>query len=78
MADIHFIAYKGFTCEVRSDATFFTVYDGYGEPCGTIQRPSRLHGNKDWLGHVGTGECVQPRGVGPKQCLRSIAIYHGA
>jgi hypothetical protein len=78
MADIKVIEYKGFTVEVRSDSVFFTAYDSFGEPCGTIQRPSRLHGNKDWLAHVGTGQCVQAHGVGPRQCLRSIAIYHGA
>lgn len=70
--------HKGFTVTIRSDETFFTVRDAFGEPCGTIQRPSRLHKNEHWLAHTPNGQCVQSRGVGPRQCLRSIAIFHGA
>lgn len=70
--------YRGFTVTVRSDETFFTVHDAYGEPCGTIQRPSRLHGNTHWLAHAPNGKALMTTGVGPRQCLRSIAIYHGA
>jgi hypothetical protein len=76
MADITHMEHKGFTVELRSDSLWFTVYDSYGEPCGTIERPGQF--NKTWNAAVPTGEVIKRGAVGPRQCLRCIAIYHGA
>lgn len=77
-AIVNELEHRGFTVTIRSDETFFTVRDAFGEPCGTIQRPSRLYGNTNWLAHAPNGKALMLTGVGPRQCLRSIAVYHGA
>ncbi len=75
MADIIHMEYQGFTVDVRSDSLTFTVYDSFGEPCGTIERPGQF--NKTWNAYAPTGDVIKRAAVGPRQCLRCIAIYHG-
>jgi hypothetical protein len=77
MPDLRTLTIKGFTVTIASDQIWMTVYDSFGEPCGTIERPHR--GQPVWQSYAPTGQAMKPGGcVGPLQALRCLSIYHGA
>jgi hypothetical protein len=62
----------GFTVKIRSDLTWFTVYDHNDLPAGTIMRPSRLHGTRHWSAYATDGTSVTERAIGPRTCIAAL------
>jgi hypothetical protein len=68
------------TChvDVTNDQRFFTIYDKYWEPIGTITRPLVTGGNRFWESHLPNGETCTKTAVGPRSAFRSFLIAYRA
>lgn len=69
-----FISASGFQVEVTADQRFFTIYDSYGEACGTITRPRTFGGSKYWESHLPNGQHCTLTAVGPRSAFRSFVM----
>jgi hypothetical protein len=73
----HTYACNGFNVSIRSDERFFTIYDSFDEPCGTITRPRVADRNGKWESHLPNGAACATNAVGPRNAFRSFLIAMG-
>lgn len=64
----------GFVVEITNDQRFFTIYDDYNEPCGTITRPLVQDKQQRWASHLPDGKAATTTAVGPKSAFRSFIM----
>lgn len=74
--DIETFTIGNLTVEIRSNETYFTVYNTDGlTPAGTIFRPSQLHKRLKWEVYNLKGECVG-KTIGPRSALFKLFKYY--
>lgn len=71
MPAIETISRHGLTCDIRSDETYFTVWQG-DRPVGTIFRPTR--DQPKWRAYATDGSLIKST-IGPRTAFNAIA-YH--
>jgi hypothetical protein len=65
---------------IESNDYYFTIYDNYGEPCGTIIRPradGKDSANGKWQVYNCHGQLIA-EGVGPRSVFRRFIMAYDA
>ncbi len=70
------ITRQGFTCEIRDDATYFTIYQvSDSKPVATIHRPRRYDDAKEWAVHDTNGIKLGRDAIGPRTAFNVFLKY---